>query len=276
MVALAFSADGVTGHESYWSILSLDDRIIDMQKRCNMRSKSERVKDLILKMNKDELYWPYLHDEDGKIIQKLNKKRANKFLLGCTLDYQIKAHLAWDNAKRLAEEILSDPEDLWGAIAKYSASQWNAKFDKYRLHRFPQAHNRVWRIAREVRKLYDGDARKIWKGKDPKQVNEELKKIRLGKQIARMAIGALKDTGHIKGLSDVKADLHVRRVLGRIFQGKMLSESEATRITQKMFPKNPWRLDATLFLHGKLTCKAKPNCRHCKFSQECNYRKSNC
>ena len=65
--------------------------------------KYDQVKDLILKMDKDDLYWPWLQDEDGKIIQKLNKKRANKFLLGCILDYQMKAHAAWDNARRFAE-----------------------------------------------------------------------------------------------------------------------------------------------------------------------------
>lgn len=44
-----------------------------------------RVKDLILKMDTDDLIWDWLQEADGKIIQKLNKKRANKFLLGCIL-----------------------------------------------------------------------------------------------------------------------------------------------------------------------------------------------
>jgi endonuclease III len=229
-----------------------------------------RVKDLILKMDKDDLVWPWLQDEDGKIIQKLNKKRANKFLLGCILDYQMKAHVAWDNARRFAEEDLNDPDDLWGVIAKFSASQWNAKLQKYKLHRFPQAHERVWRIARAVReKPYYGDARRIWKGKDPEQVKEELEKIRLGEQLTRMAIGALIDTGHLKGRTDVKADIHVRRVLGRILTGDIISEDDATKTTRKMFPRNPWRLDSALFQHGRTICKAKPKCGRCKFSSEC-------
>src|SRR4030067_422401 len=180
--------------------------------------KAERVRNILLEMKDGDLIWPWLHDDDGEVIQRLNKKRANKFLLGCIIDYQMRAGVAWDNARRLAEQELGDPDDLWECIGSHTKKEWMALRPKYKwLHRFPQAHYRVWRIAREVRDNHGGDARNIWKDADPGTVNKRLKAIRLGPQLSKMAVGALTDTGHLRGCSDVKADLNLRRVLGRVF-----------------------------------------------------------
>lgn len=96
-------------------------------------------------------------------------------------------------------------------------------------------------------------------------------------QIARMILGALMDTGQIDGKkADVKADLHVRRVLGRILFGKKasLTPEEATEFTRKMNPENPWALDKHLYGLGvRLGCKAKnPQCSECFMNSLCQYR----
>ncbi len=168
-----------------------------------MNSKSQRVAKLLLNNRKDDDIEFWL----GKNGQIADKKSANKFLLSSILDYQIRTETAWENARRLAEDILGDPDDLWGCITSNSKSQWISKWNEYSLHRFPKAHERIWRIGNEIVTRYDSDARKIWADQTPVIVLERLNQLRVGEQIARMIIGALCDTRQIVGSGDVKADI---------------------------------------------------------------------
>ena len=90
-----------------------------------------------------------------------------------------------------------------------------------------------------------------------------------------MVAGALYDTGQIQGKGDVKVDIHVRRVLGRVFQGDTFTtqdESKVTELTREMHPANPWLLDRPLYSLGKQTCRAtEPDCRACYLRRECVY-----
>jgi endonuclease III len=236
------------------------------------KSKLNRITKVLLKnRNEIEGFWPWLSDLNGRYA---NKKRANKFLLGCILDYQIPADTAWENARRLAEDILGDPNGLWNWISNFSKKRWMSRIKVYRLHRFPKAHERVWRIAKEIVTRYDGDARKIWKKQTPYTLFKRLNELRVGKQIANMVVGALIDTGQIKGVGDVKADVHVKRVLGRVLKGDSLSQDEAIEMARKMYSKNPWLLDQPLYLIGVKFCFAtNPNCGSCYLKSECTFYK---
>lgn len=223
-------------------------------------------------MGDDGLYWPWLQEPDGTILRKLSRKRANKFILGCIIDYQIPANKAWENAARLAETVLHDPKDLWRAITRVPERSWMTRRKEYSwLHRFSAAHRRVWRVGRAVFVDYAGDARLIWRGRSPEEVKARFLQLGLGAQLSRMAVGALIDTGHLAGAGDVKADLNVCRALGRLVQGAPVTPGEATRITRMMHAKNPWRLDAVLFQLGRSVCRATPQCYHCSLTDECTY-----
>ena len=108
---------------------------------------------------------------DGK---PWSKKSANTFLLCCLLDYQIPSEAAWRNGYELNEDILGDPDDIWRAITSVSESEWKSKRDEYKLHRFPAAHNRLWRIGTRICDEYEGDARRIWEGTAPRAALEML------------------------------------------------------------------------------------------------------
>lgn len=233
------------------------------------RAKLKRVATILGRRRNNEGYWPWLQNADGRILNRLSKKRANKFVLGCIIDYQIQAGEAWNRAGKLAEEIFEDPEDLWAVIARVPKSKWDTDY-KW-LHRFPRARERVWRIGGMILNDYDGDARLIWRGQAASEVKERFERLRLGTQLTRMAVGALLDTRQIRGTGDLKADLHVRRVLGRIFVGDSLSQYDATRISRDMCASNPWRLDSALFWHGKSVCKATPLCSDCDLRRLCMY-----
>lgn len=214
----------------------------------------------------DDLTWPWLDDLNG---ERSDKKSANKFMLGAILDYQIRADVAWENARRLAEKEFGDPVRLWERIATMPKATWKARFKRYSLHRFPKAHERVWRIGREIVERYGGDARRIWDGQPAAEVLERLISMRVGPQISRMIVGAPYDTEQIKDLGDVKADLHVRRVLGRVFTGSKVTVREAHRLARMIARGPTWPLDQRLYVLGKTICRAQPICERCDLNRLC-------
>ena len=214
--------------------------------------------------------------------QRPSKKEANKFFLACILDYQMKAELVWSNTRKFVEEKIDDPEDLWGLVLSYSLEEWKQKKKEYKLHRFEIGHMRVWKIGRDLMKSYRGDARSIWEDQEPGEVIQRLYHLGegeygVGENIANMIVGALIDTEQIKGVGDVKADTHVRKILGRVFRGYNFGTDEArecTEFARKIYPPNPWLLDQPLYFLGKTTCKEKtPDCPNCYLRQECMYLK---
>ena len=218
------------------------------------------------KLGKDKGHWPWLSTLNGR---RSDKKSANKFMLGAILDYQVRADQAWDNAKRLAEKEFGDPIDLWDRIIAIPRLTWKDRFKRYRLHRFPAGHERVWRIGRDIVQHYGGDARRIWYDEPASVVLDRLIWMGVGPQISRMIVGALNDTGQIEDLGDLKADLHVRRVLGRVFTGSKVSAQEAHRLARMIVGGPTWILDSRLYFLGKDYCSTKPNCEHCDLKSVC-------
>lgn len=201
---------------------------------------------LLSNRGKDAEFWYWLKPNIPP-----SKKDANKFLLASILDYQMRAEVVWENARRLAEDILGNPEDLWRSITDMTLEEWNRKRKEYSLHRFPKGHERVWKIGKRVVQQYEGDARNIWMNQSIESTLFRLLDLGAGEQISRMIVGALLDTGQIAGKSDVKVDVHVRRVLGRILRGTAFSDSDTKLvldITREMHPENPWLLDRPLYL----------------------------
>lgn len=235
----------------------LDDRL----RACMLREP------LLSQSEEDRAHWPWLSELQG---DRSDKKSANKFILGAVIDFQIDADQAWENARRLSEIEFGDPDDLWDTIHAVSESDWESRFKLYRLHRFQWAHMRVWRIGREIVRRYGGDARRIWEHQTAAKVLKRLIGMRVGDQISRMIVGALNDTGQIEELGDLKADLHVRRVLGRLFTGNKVSVQEAHRLARLVARGPTWPLDAELFRLGKGICGAEPECKRCYLKLSCS------
>ena len=238
-------------------------------------NKHQSVRKLLLdhRPKKGGLDWPWLSNLKGKWA---DKKSANKFMLASILNYQMNATEVWDNAQRFAEKTLENPSDLWTAIIQIR--KWNTPtvFRRYQLHRFPAAHQRVRRIGEEIVEHYKGDAREIWKGQTPDEVLNRLNRMRVGQKISRMIIGVLSDTKQISGVAELAPDIHVRRVLGRVFTGAVVSADEAIRIAKAMEPRKSWKLDAPLYRLGQSKCKkTNPGCEDCYLRKKCNYYTAN-
>ena len=235
--------------------------------------KYERVRKMIRaeRRRQSPMRVPFLSRLNGRWA---DKRSANKFLLGCILDYQMRVGLVWENARRFAEDDLDDPRDLWDEII--GIRRWNTPTvrRRYKLHRFPAAHARVQRIGREIATRYSGDARNIWKNKSPCVTQKRLERMGVGPQLSRMTAGALHDTKQIVGAGELKADVHVRRVLGRVFTGDMVSADAALNIAREIMPRRSWKLDAQLFRLGKSTCKkTNPDCGGCFLRAACKFHK---
>lgn len=235
-------------------------KMIDQHHDRNVR------KILLEQRDERDTNWPGLSELNG---QRCDKKSANKFMLGAILDFQITANQAWENARRFAEEELGDPDDLWETIVSSSRSDWRSHFNAYRLHRFGWAHDRVWRIGKEIVDRYDGDARKIWTDQNAEEILCRLLDMRVGPQISRMVVGALWDTGQIDDFGELKADLHVRRVLGRVFKGSKVSAHGAHEIANRIAGGPTWHLDEPLYTIGQRFCKPMPLCRSCPLDHDC-------
>lgn len=202
------------------------------------------------------------------------KKVANEFLFCCLLEYQIDERRAWNNGCRFIHEMQNDPDDLWALIAGYSKKEWTSetKFKECNLHWMRKPHNRLWAIARSICFHYDGDARRIWQNGDSFDALCRLSYIGAGEQISRMIVGALMDCGYVSGKCDVKADVHVSRVLGRTVFGEEAIPEDAIEIAREIHPANPWQLDSPLWTIGNSFCHPKnPECSECYLCSACSY-----
>lgn len=234
-----------------------------------MASEFLQIAKLLLDHRADNVDWGEISSLEGSSCPK---KIANKFLVCCLLDWQMHTDQPWRNGQRLVEELLGDPEDVWREITSVSKAEWESKYRDYKLHRFPAGHNRLWRIAKDIRDRYDGDAGSIWKGKESAAVLVELLALGAGEQISRMIVGALRDCGQIEGPGDVKADIHVCRVLGRVVYGKEISAPAATELARQLNPSDPWQIDWPLWKVGKDYCRPRsPDCKRCYLAPHCAY-----
>ncbi|MGO8787680.1 MAG: hypothetical protein ACLQVL_09910 [Terriglobia bacterium] len=234
-----------------------------------MTNDLQQIGDLLLKNRLGREDW------GGDISQK---KAANTFLICCLVDYQWRSGVAWKKGEHLVK-LLDAGENVWVKISSFRKETWDSKYEEYgKPSRFRTRYKRLWDIANDICVRYDGDARKIWLGKTPFEALLHLWWLGAGDQISRMIVGALRDCGQIKGdSSDVKADVHLRRVLGRAVDGEEIAAANAakvTELTRQLNPADPWQLDWPLWNVGKNYCRpTKPDCPKCYLRPYCVYNR---
>jgi len=169
--------------------------------------------------------------------------------------------------------LLDNPKDLWDLIASKRKTEWRRLCNQHSLHRFKDlAYDRLWHISKGMVEHYDGDGRKVISKNSPTLTRLRLEKLGFGDQISRMIVGAFKDHKLLRGKGDVKADVHVRRALGRLVNGQMLSEMEAALLSREIHPRDPWLLDAPLWRLGKDYCHLnEPKCLECPVRELCEH-----
>jgi hypothetical protein len=221
-----------------------------------------------------DAFWPGLSEYPASALPQ---GAANRFFAGAIVDFQIRAEVAFENGRRLAEDVAGDPDHMWSIIASIPFSQWQAMHAQpaTRMHKFRWAHERVHAIARSLAEDYGDDVRRLWNdGADNEQIMARLDGLGnkgVGPQLSRMILGALLDTGHVLPPCDIKPDTQARRVLGRLFGlGRSMTVDEALDVTRRLHPSNPWDLDAGLYFTGKFVCRPQhPRCEDCVLARAC-------
>ena len=244
----------------------------------NGSNRDDRLQDiaaLLLEHRAGKVDWGEISHLEGR---ECSKKVADKFLICCLLDLQWDANVAFKKGEELTDNLrkLGDAEDVWVTISSFSKEMWDSKYEEFgKPQRYRWAYRRLWRIANDICTWYDGDARNIWSGRSPFDALVHLWALGAGDQISRMIVGALRDCGQLKGDSgDVKADRHLRRVLGRAVYGEEIRGTEVAKVIQlaRNLSADPWQLDLPLWNVGKSCCRpTSPNCQNCYLQPHCVY-----
>ena len=141
--------------------------------------------------------WPWLTELEG---EPAPKKNANKFMLGAIMNYWMRPEVSWDNAEKLSEEILEDPDDLWGVIANKSVADITEIFTgPPTLHRFlKMMPGHVHEIATNMVEKFDGDSRKIWEDQNVGNILQRLDDVSVKKPTASLIVWALRESGQLR------------------------------------------------------------------------------
>jgi endonuclease-3 len=217
----------------------------------------------------------------------VTSRALTRFFLGAVMDYQMDADVVWQNAEELVKMLGAD--NLWKKIATMTEDNWLnlRKRDGGYYHRLWGAPDqrsiakRIRRIATNVVNKFNGDVRNVWRGRTADEVYEVLRndvRVNLSRSDAtiNMIVLGLQGAGVIKGSSNVKADMHVKRVLGRAIRGRAIDRDvDAIQLAQRICPENPGDIDLALFDIGKEYCKpTQPRCSECPLGSICKYKRT--
>lgn len=215
--------------------------------------------------------------EANRLLSNLNKY-PHAFVLACAMDRQVKAEVAWLIPYRFATKLgnfeFSTLESL--TIEKIRVLMTGPP----QLHRFPEKMSNVFFEAiSTIKDRHGGNAAQIWANQpsSAKVVYEFLQFRGVGPKIATMAVNIL--ARELKVLFsdyfsiDISADVHVRRVLGRL--GLVNSEASIEEIiyrVRSLHPEFPGLMDFPAWEIGRNWCKPKePICEECYMRDVCRF-----
>ena len=131
----------------------------------------------------------------------------------------------------------------------------------------------ILELARLVKSL--GEAETLWRGRSADDVKRQLKEIHgVGEGIASMVVILLETYRGVRFADrqrmNVKADVHVQRVLYRLGAARGRSESEAISAAAALNPEYPGALDQALWTIGQRWChESAPDCLNCPMTDLC-------
>lgn len=216
--------------------------------------------------------------QDSEADRLLNdlEHHPHAFVLGCVMDRQIPAQRAWLIPRQIAIALGTfsiealhrlSPDDVKSLMTTPKS-----------LHRFASKmsglfHSAVGRIADD----YAGDASRIWAEHPPsaEAVYRFLEFEGVGPKIATMAVNILARSFKVPFADhysiDISADVHVRRVFGRLgLCSPTAAVEELVYKARALNPTFPGVLDLPCWEIGRNWCLARrPLCKDCYMSDIC-------
>ncbi len=204
------------------------------------------------------------------------REHPHAFVLACTMDRQISAERAW-LIPFLVSQKLGDFS--FATLQKLSLRQVRRLLTKPEpLHRFTEIMPQVFHAAiQHIADEYGGDASRIWRDRpsSARVVFRFLQFRGVGPKIATMATNILARNFKIPFADyysiDVSADIHVRRVFGRLGLVKEGARLEDTiYCARALHPDFPGLLDFPAWEIGRKWCRpTRPLCNQCYMKTGC-------
>ncbi|HEX5221766.1 MAG TPA: iron-sulfur cluster loop [Verrucomicrobiae bacterium] len=198
------------------------------------------------------------------------------FVLACIMDRQVKAEIAWRIPYRISQKLGGFSMETLLQLSRVDVTRLMSEPEP--LHRFVEIMSGCFPSAvQRIKSAYGGDASRIWAGNpsSAEVVYRFLKFDGVGPKIATMATNILAREFKVP-LSDytsidISADVHIRRVFGRL----QLCPTDASveQIIYKakaLHPEFPGLMDLPIWELGRNWCKPrKPNCEECYMGDLC-------
>ena len=264
-----YSNEGITGRQ-FEPIT--EDKKIESKRNID---KDLRVKFLLEfgKTIKPQELFPVLVDGAASLIEE----NPFAFALATVLDRGTKSEVIWTIPYYLQKEIGElNPEFFVGK----TIDEIEKIFQKLPLK--PRYMNDAPRSIKELSEIvaneFNGDASEIWKNRSSKEVKTTFQRVHgVGPGISSMAVLLLErcfgiqfnDIDHRN--MDVKPDIHVIRVFGRLGFISQLNEKEALNAARELNPEYPGALDTPIWIIGRKWCTADvPQCTYCPVNEVCS------
>lgn len=206
------------------------------------------------------------------------ERHPHAFVLACVMDRQIKAERAWLIPYRISEKLGGFSMDALAKLSQTEVSRLMSKPEP--LHRFTEIMSRLFHAAvHRISKEYAGDASRIWANRpsSAEVVYRFLQFDGVGPKIATMASNILARDFTVPFSDyysiDISADVHVRRVFGRL--GLCPSDATVEQLVYKaraLHPEFPGIMDLPSWEIGRIWCKARdPVCSACYMQDFCPF-----
>ncbi|MFX0201837.1 MAG: iron-sulfur cluster loop [Candidatus Hodarchaeota archaeon] len=220
---------------------------------------------------------PFTKDDRANVWLNDLEHHPQAFVLGCVMDRQIKAEKAWLIPYRFQEKLEGDFSI--GRLASLSPDDVKPMMARPEpLHRFVDAMSGYFYAAvRRIVDQYKGDASRIWQGKPSSAdvVYRFLEFDGIGPKIASMAANCLAREfkvpfGDYYSI-DISADVHVRRVFGRLgLASPKASVEQIIYRARALHPEFPGLIDFPSWQIGHNWCKPRNRqCHSCYMREGC-------
>ena len=222
---------------------------------------------------------PFSQHEEADALLNNIEEFPHAFVLGCIMDRQIRAELAWvipyHLAKKLGNFQLSTLKNLTSNKIEKLMSEPDP------LHRYPKVMaGNIYTGIRLIEDKYEGNAALIWEDKPSSAtvVYRFLEFRGAGPKISTMATNILARDFKVP-LSDyysidISPDVHVKRVFKRL---GLIEKDHSNDIliyrAKSINPEFPGLLDLPTWEIGRNWCRPKnPQCDQCYMNAVCPFR----
>lgn len=213
-------------------------------------------------------------DEYYRVLSDINKM-PHLFVLGCVMDRQINADIAWDIPYKVCEHF-----NTWdiAQLVNIGEKEFMNYFVTNKLHRFPNDMGECfYEAVKIIHDDYNDDASNIWNNgvSSATVICRFLKFKGCGIKISTMATNILQRDAGVQfsdySAIDVSPDVQVRRILFRL--GLISDESDTTMTVYKakeINPTFPGIIDLACWIWGRELCNpTNPFCIQCPLNDVC-------